>query len=192
MDEMMFFRKNAILDGLCKEWDTMWAACHDDRERLMRLVMMQQSIPYFATYCHNGKGLSKEYFLDTFGDYINGYVFEDCDDVEGYTYGMYVNPPTGTIIDVDVAHLMWCDSSYVIIPETKCPKLYISNDSDVHIALNGYSLIHVYLFDNSKVTIDDADEDSDVVVYKYSPTCGVEQGSYCFATIKEFEKELRI
>ena len=31
MDEMLYFRKNALLANLCKEWSNMWAACHDDK-----------------------------------------------------------------------------------------------------------------------------------------------------------------
>ena len=95
MDEMLYFRKNALLANLCKEWSNMWAACHDDKEKLMRLVLMQQSAPYFADFCYRGKGLTKDYCKREFSDYINGRIFNDCDNVKGFSYAMYIDAPTG-------------------------------------------------------------------------------------------------
>ena len=73
-----------------------------------------------------------------------------------------------------------------------CPFFYISNDSDVNISLDGFNYVSIYLFDDSKVTIDDADEDSKVVIYKYSDKAQVELGKYCLADVKVFDKILRL
>ncbi len=192
MDEMLYFRKNALLANLCKEWSNMWAACHDDKEKLMRLVLMQQSAPYFADFCYRGKGLTKDYCKREFSDYINGRIFNDCDNVNGFSYAMYIDEPTGFKIVSDVAQLLWCDNVDVTIPKTKCPILYVSNSSTIHITCDGYNYPHIYLFDNSKVTIDDTDEDSKVVIYKYSDKAQVELGKYCLADVKVFNKKLKL
>lgn len=192
MDEMLYFRKNALLANLCKEWSNMWAACHDDKEKLMRLVLMQQSAPYFADFCYRGKGLTKDYCKREFSDYINGRIFNDCDNVKGFSYAMYIDARTGFKIVPDVAQLLWCDNVDVTILKTKCPILYVSNSSTIHITCDGYNCLHIYLFDNSKVTIDDADEDSKVVIYKYSDKAEVEIGKYCLSDVKVFDKELRL
>lgn len=192
MDEMLYFRKNALLANLCKEWSNMWAACHDDKEKLMRLVLMQQSAPYFADFCYRGKGLTKDYCKREFSDYINGRIFNDCDNVNGFSYAMYIDAHTGFKIVSDVAQLLWCDNVDVTIPKTKCPILYVSNSSTIHITCDGYNCPHIYLFDDSKVTIDDADEDSKVVIYKYSDNAQVELGKYCLADVKVFNKKLKL
>ena len=189
---MLYFRKNALLANLCKEWSNMWAACHDDKEKLMRLVLMQQSAPYFASFCYRGKGLTKDYCKREFSDYINGRIFNDCDNVKGFSYAMYIDAPTGFKIVPDVAQLLWCDNVDVTIPKTKCPILYVSNSSTIHITCDGYNCLHIYLFDDSKVTIDDADEDSKVVIYKYSDNAQVELGKYCLADVKVFNKKLKL
>jgi hypothetical protein len=192
MDEMLYFRKNALLANLCKEWSNKWAACHDDKEKLMRLVLMQQSAPYFADFCYRGKGLTKDYCKREFSDYINGRIFNDCDTVNGFSYTMYIDAPTGFKIVSDVAQFLWCDSVDVTIPKTKCPILYVSNSSTIHITCDGYNCPHIYLFDDSKVAIDDADEDSKVVIYKYSDKAQVELGKYCLADVKVFDKQLKL
>lgn len=192
MDEMLYFRKNALLANLCKEWSNKWAACHDDKEKLMRLVLMQQSAPYFADFCYRGKGLTKDYCKREFSDYINGRIFNDCDTVKGFSYAMYIDAPTDFKIVSDVAQFLWCDNVDVTIPKTKCPILYVSNSSTIHITCDGYNCPHIYLFDDSKVTIDDADEDSKVVIYKYSDKTQVELAKYCLADVKVFDKQLKL
>ena len=191
MDEMLFFKKNALLANLCKEWDRKWSMCHDDKEKLVRLVLMQQSAPYFATFCYQGKGLTKEYCKQEFSDYINGRVFNDCDDVLGYTYQIYVDLPTGFKTVSDVIQMLWCDCD-IVVPMTKCPKLYISNRSNVDISLEGYNSVVIYLFDDSNITISDSDDESTVTVFKYSNTATVDIGKYCLAKVKIFDKQLKL
>lgn len=159
----------------------------------MRLVLMQQSAPYFATFCYNGAGVSKEYCLREFGGYLNGRTFDNCDKVEGFTYSMYVSPSEAAKISVDVAQILWSNPAEVIIPETKCPKLYISNKSSVHLTLEGYNTVLVYLFDESEVIIDDADDTCEVVVYRYSDKSKVERGTFCISPkVKIFNKILKL
>ena len=75
---------------------------------------------------------------------------------------------------------------------TKCPLLYVSNHSDIHLSLDGYSTVIVYLFDDSKVTIEESDELSKVNVYSYSEDTVVEQGKHCLGNVRVFEKQLRL
>lgn len=193
MDEMLMFRRNALLANLCKEWDSKWAKCHEDKEKLMRLVLMQQSAPYFADFCYRGKGLTKEYCVREFGDYINGRVFMDCDNVKGYSYGMFIDPMMDVEVTMDVAQFLWCDDANVVVPQTKCPILYVSNKSKVHLMCDGYNSVRVYLFDESTLSLDDIPEESDVIIYKYSDKAKVEIGKYCLSTkVREFNKLLRL
>lgn len=171
----------------------MWSNCHGDKEKLMRLALMSQSSPYLATFCYNGAGLSKEYCLREFGDYINGRVFNDCDAVEGFTYAMYINPSESVEMHVDVAQILWSPDMNVVIPQTKCNRLYISNKSSVHLTLEGYNTVQVYLFDESELIIDDADDTCEVIVYRYSDNSKVERGMFCISPkVKIFNKILKL
>ena len=189
---MMFFRKNALLNNLCKEWDNMWRSCKGDKEKLVRLVLMQQSLPYFADYCYRGKGLSKEYILNEFADQINGVTHHDCDEVKGYDYSLYVGYTDEIIGSVDVCSMMWCDIPQYVVKARKCPILYISNKSRVNLVCEGYSYVRVYLFDESELTVEDTDENTDIIVYKYSDKCSVNKGQFCLGRVNEFEKQLRL
>lgn len=192
MDEMMFFQKNALLNNLCGEWKNMWKACKNNKEQLVRLSLMQQSIPFFASYCYNGKGLSKDYLLSEFKDYINGTILQDCDDVKGYSYRLFVGYTDDIREQADVTHLMWSDIPIYVVERYKCPIIYLSNKSTVSLIADGYNYIRVYLFDESELVIEDLDEESTVIVYKYSDKCKVTKGKYCLGKVNEFEKQLRL
>lgn len=199
MDRQMFeFQRNALLgkisaEPLCAQYKAAWRSCGDDKEMLVRLAMQQQSIPYFSHACYERLGVTKDYIKKNFAEYINGNkVLEDVESVKGYTYQLYVDFKGDFKAVADVTSLMWCNNIDVIIPQTKCPTLYVSNNSDVHFVLDGYNSIRIYLFDESKVMIDDADETCDVLVYKYSNRAQFETGKFCFANVKIFNKTLRL
>lgn len=198
MDELLEFKKNAILgkisgQPLCEEYKAALRKCGNDKEMLVRLALMQQSTPYFSHACYEKTGLSKEYILANFDEYINGErTFDNVEGVGGYTYQLYVGYDKDFEITADVTSLMWCNGSQIVIESTKCPTLYISNKSDVYITGEGFNAIRVYLFDESVVNLDDFDEESSVLVYKYSKDARVEIGKYCLGKVKIFDKELKI
>lgn len=197
-DEMLMFKKNALLgnisaEPLCQAYKQAWRACGNDKEMLVRLALKQQSLPYFSHACYSNLGLTKKYILENFADYINGKrVFDDVDGVEGYTYSLYVGFKAIFEAATDVLSLMWCNCPSVTIKASKCPVLYVSNKSSVHLTCEGYNAPRIYLFDESTLTIDDADESCDIVVYKYSSRANVELGKYCLGRVKIFPKELRL
>lgn len=191
-NEMFLFRKNALLNNLCKEWSDMWKACKNNKEKLVRLSLMQQSIPFFASYCYSGKGLTKEYVLSEFKDYTNGVVHDGCDGIDNYTYRLFVGYTDEIMQQADVTHLMWSDIPIYVVGRYKCPILYVSNKSKVCIAADGYNYIRVYLFDESELAIEDLNEESTVIVYKYSNKCKVTKGKYCLGNVNQFEKTLRL
>ncbi len=195
---MFNFQRNALLgkisaEPLCAQYKTAWRTCGDDKDALVRLVLKQQAIPYFNHACYHGVGLSKSYVLSAFSEYINGKkTYEDIEGVSGYTYQIYADYNEQLLVSADVTSIMWSNSLEAVIPKTKCPRIYVSNSSDVHITLDGYNSPAIYLFDNSKVTIEDGDEESQVLVYKYSKEATVELGKYCFANVRVFDKKLKL
>jgi len=191
--EMFLYYKNALSNGLCDEYKSRWRACGDDKEKLVKLVMEQQSIPHFIYYSYNGMGLSKEYLLKEFKDYINGkYIVNDADGVQGYTYSLYVAFKGIFKPTTDVVAMLWVTNSHVEIKATKAPILYVGAGSHIHLSLEGYNSPKIYLFDDSKIELVDADENSKVIIYKYSNNADITIGKYCLAEVKVFEKELKI
>lgn len=195
---MLTFKRNALLGNisgqpLCADFKSAWRNCGDDKEKLVRLVLQQQSQPFFATACDMGLGLTKDYILDNFGELINGKrTFDDVEGVNGYTYQLYVGYNQDFDITADVTSMMWCCSPQVVVASTKCPTIYLSNNSNVHLVCDGFNTINVKLFDNSRVTIEDCDENSEIIVYKYSNKAEVEQGKFCLGSVKIFIKTLRL
>jgi hypothetical protein len=200
MDKEMFeFERNALLGNvsgqpLCADYKSALRQCGNDKEMLIRLALRQQSMPFFSTACYKKLGFTKEYIKKEFKDYINGYVVKNADGVEGYTYGLYVDWDYENDLDVivDVCSVMWTVGANIVVPVTKCPTLYVSNHSNVHLVCDGYNTVNVKLFDKSKITIEDLDEKSSVVVYKYSDDAMVELGKFCLGKVNVFNKELRL
>ena len=197
-DEMFDFYKNSLqgvlTNPLCADYRDEWRACKNDKEKLVKLVMRQQSLPYFITHCSKGKGLSKEFILQTFPDFINGKrQILDADDVKGYSYSLYVAFNGIFKAADDVLAFMWCSNPCVELNAAKCPILYVGCNSEVHLTCDGYNSPKIYLFDNSKLIIDDADDTCDIVVYSYGGAADVEIGKYCTTNkIHIFPKELRL
>lgn len=198
-DEMIDFKRNALLGNisgqpLCADYKAALRKCGDNKEMLVRLALMQQSTPYFSHACYKHLGLTKDYIKREFKDFINGYVVNDADGVDGYTYSLYVDWNYENDLDVktDVASIMWTVSANVVVPQCKCPTIYISNCSNIHLVGDGYNTINIKLFDKSKLTIEGLDENSEVVVYKYSDDAQVELGKFCLGKVKVFRKELRL
>ena len=192
--ELFKYYKAALVNGLCSDWKGYWQAAGDDKLKLITLAMAQQSIPHVVTYAYNGQGLTKQYIETEFKDYINEKTpILDADGVEGYAYALYIAQNRILRPSADVLSLMWCNDIILEINACKCPFLYVSNKSDVKLVLNGFNSPKIYLFDESTITIDDADETCSATIYKYSDKCNVKYGKFCLSKrIKEFNKELRL
>ena len=195
----MFRFKKAALSGelttpLCASYKAAWRSCGDNKEMLVRLVMKEQSIPYFFAHCYQNKGLSKEYILDEFKDYINGkYTGIDVDGVVGdYKTELYIGYNGNLSVSDDILSVMWSTIPSMTIPASKATKIYCGCGSELHIVCDGYNSVLVMLFDDSKVILDDVDESSNVTIFKYSEKATVELGKFCLKEPKVFNKELRL
>lgn len=196
--DMLEFYKNALLGNatgkpLCEEYKQEWRACGDDKDQLMKFALRQQCLPYIFTLSHQGKGLTKDYLKNDFKDYINGaQTIYDADCVQGYTYQLNVDLKRDWTITTDVSAFMYCEDRIVTIPQCKCPTIYVGCTSDIHLALDGFNSVRVHLYDDSRLVVEDADEESNVIVYRYSDDAMVECGKYCLCDVREFKKDLRL
>lgn len=195
MDALNIYYKNALLDDLCDEYKGRWRSAKDNKLELLKLSLCQQSLPHVVTYAYQGRGITKKYVKENFGEYINGYTVYDADGCTGYTYGLYVDYDYDNelVVDKDVASLMWCEDVQAVVPLTKAPTVYVSNNSHINLVCDGYNSVRVYLFDESTVTLEDVDEDSNVIIYRYSDDAKVNIGQFCLSTkVREFRKQLKL
>lgn len=192
--ELFKYYKAALVNGLCSDWKGYWQAAGDDKLKLITLAMSQQAIPHVATYAYNGIGITKEYIETEFKDYINEKTkILDADGVDGYTYALYIAQNRILRPSVDVSSLMWCKDITLELKTAQCGFIYVSNNSDIRLVMDGFNSPRIYLFDESTITIEDADVTCSATIYKYSDKCKVNYGKYCLSKrIKEFNKELRL
>jgi hypothetical protein len=105
---------------------------------------------------------------------------------------MYVGYDNDFSISSDVTTLMWCSNPTITIPKTKCPTIYISNNSSVRLCFEGFNFVNIKLFDESEIIVDVMDKESTILVYKYSNTSNVEIENNCFGSVKIFNKQLKL
>jgi hypothetical protein len=146
-----------------------------------------------ATKMYEGV-ITTDYILNTFGEYLNGYVLKDCDNVDGYNYMWFVDwdYANDIVASADVLHISHTVGANVVVPKVLCPTIYVSNRSKIHLICEGFNTINVKVFDESEVTIEDCDHSCEVLVYKYSDKAKVEQGKYCLGHVNIHQKELRL
>lgn len=194
MEAIQEYYKNALLADLCTEYKGLWQAASKDKRKLVDLALSMQAIPHLLTFAHEGNGMTMESLMNDFGDYINGkYTAIDVDGVNGgYKSELYVGYNGILSRADDVLCIMWSTIPLMEIKPTKAVKTYVGCSSDVHIVCGGYNNVTIMLFDDSKVTLSDIDEESNVTVFKYSDQCDVAIGKYCMGKVKEFRKELRL
>lgn len=198
MDELLRYYKNSIIGGLCDEYKGYWRAAGNDKQKLMKLVLSQQSLPHFLHHCWNGEGLSKKYILDNFAEYINGRdIIYDADGVKGnYTYQLYVdyNATNGDITEpADINAFMWCNDAIVVMPTSRCATFYVGCNTTLHLTMNGCNSARIYLFDTSEVIVEEADKTCFATIYEYSDKCVTQLGKYCLSEkIKVHRKQLRL
>lgn len=192
--ELFKYYKAALVNGLCSDWKGYWQAAGDDKLKLITLAMSQQAIPHVVTYAYNGIGITKEYIETEFKDYINEKTpILDADGVDGYTYALYIAQNRILRPSADVSSLMWNKDITLELKTAQCGFIYVSNNSDIRLVMDGFNSPRIYLFDESTITIEDADETCSATIYKYSDKCKVNYGKYCLSKrIKEFNKELRL
>lgn len=157
----------------------------------MDLALLQQSVPYLLTSTYQNWGLSVDYLKEEFADFINGnYVAHDVDGVEGYTSCMWVDNHNDKIATEDVNVYIQC-SGDVTIEESKCPTIYVSNNSDINVLLDGYNSIQFYLFDESHIHFDYIPHNGTAIVFCYDKRASVTV-SENDGKIKIFQKELKL
>lgn len=87
MSDLLAFKRNAIMLGLCTGYKNKWDAA-TSKEALMDMALDSNGVELLADAHSFGFGMDIQYMKRTFSDYINGKWKRSKD---GYTSCMYVD-----------------------------------------------------------------------------------------------------
>ena len=139
LNELLTLKRNAVLLGLCDEYKTEWNEAKDKKD-LVDMALDANGVEFMAKSVAEGWGLSKDYILGNFGDYVNeGYVR----DKGGYTSKLYVDYGGDIFQPATLNLLIECNTS-VLIPEGSVCKIYVCGRTYVRINCVGKCYVYVY------------------------------------------------
>lgn len=138
-NELLTLKRNAVLLGLCDRYKTEWNEAKDKKD-LVDMALDANGVEFMAKSVAEGWGLSKDYILDNFGDYVNGSYVRDKG---GYTSEIYVGYGGDILQRATLNLLVGCDTS-VLVPEGSMCKIYVCGMSDVRIKCVGKCYVYVY------------------------------------------------
>ena len=153
MSNILRFKRNAILLGLCGKYKNLWDACSSKSE-LVRLALDGNGIEFMSDSIAFGWGLSRDYLMKEFGEFMNGAY--RCQE-RGYTSEMYVGAHGVASVSSTLVLVAYCDGLELLVPAHMACKVYVCGGSGVRIESRGRLELYVYGTDND-VAVDVADD----------------------------------
>lgn len=130
--------------GLCGQYKTMWDACRNKKD-LIDMALDANGVEFMADSIAFGWGLSKEYLMKEFGDFINGKYQRNKG---GYKSRMYVGYEGDITIDSTITLLVGCKGK-VIVPCSMVGNIYICGGCDIDVKNDGVVYLYEYAGNNN-------------------------------------------
>lgn len=130
--------------GLCGQYKTMWDACRNKKD-LIDMALDANGVEFMADSIAFGWGLSKEYLMKEFGDFINGKYQRNKG---GYKSRMYVGYEEDITIDSTITLLVGCKGK-VIVPCSMVGNIYICGGCDIDVKNDGVVYLYEYAGNNN-------------------------------------------
>ena len=145
MNDLLSFKRNVMMLGLCASYKNKWDAT-TNKEELMDMALYSYGVELLADAHSFGFGMDIQYMEQVFSDYINGKWKRSMD---GYTSCLYVD--FNGRIEQDCTLTTVLDSRVEFhIPKGNVCKLYVGAESTVHIT--GEGVCYVYSYGHNEVT----------------------------------------
>lgn len=145
MNDLLTFKRNAIMLGLCTPYKDKWDAA-TSKAVLMDMALDSNGVEMIADACAFSWGMDIPYMKRTFSDYINGKWVRDKG---GYSSCLYVDY-NGQIEQVCTLTTVLASKVTFNVPKGIICKLYVSGGSEVNIT--GEGICYVYSYSENKVT----------------------------------------
>lgn len=136
---MLAFKRNAALLGLCDKYKAEWNEAKDKKD-LVDMALDANGVEFMARSVAEGWGLSKDYILENFGDYVNEKYVRDKG---GYTSKMYVDYGGDIFQPATLNLLIGCNTS-VLVPESSVCKIYVCGRTYIRVNCAGKCYVYVY------------------------------------------------
>lgn len=168
MNDLSFFKNEAFNRNLCSQYVDLWASAKN-KQMLYNLSMRYNSIRYIALSIYEGWGVSLDYILSEFKDYINGkevatIYLDDNLQADGLMY-VCLND-TSIDMNVDVVNIIKCNN-LTINTNRYATQLHINNDSHCKLNIASDGNIMIYLYDTSTIDLGKLRKGQRVFIYDY-------------------------
>lgn len=158
MNDLLKLKRVAEQLNICGRYRRTWDNAANLQD-IMDMALSAQGIEFVCDGCAFGWGLTQEYILKKFGDYINGRYQRN---MGGYTSEMYVEAKGEITLRSTLNLLVGCNCT-IVVPERHICKVYVCNSS-VRLDCKGHCEVYVY-GDGCEVIVADGLH-SDVTLYK--------------------------
>jgi len=138
--DLLMLKRKAVALGLCGEYKGLWDSAQS-QEELLRIALDANGIEFVADSIAFGWGLSKDYILKHFSDYING---EYTCRQNGYNSELFVGKEGDVTVSSTLNLFAYCGKLKINIPKNFVCKLYVCGGGDVSIDNCGDIELYVY------------------------------------------------
>lgn len=155
-NNLLDFKRNAIMLGLCAEYKEEWDSCRT-KEDLVKLATDSNGIAFLADSFSFGWGVSVDYLLKEFKDYISDWTenkpIRHSKNGLGYTSEIYVTD-TSVVTPRGTLNIFIDCHGVIQLPEGFVGSIYICGGSSV-IVCGKNLLLDLYVYGTDIVIIDD-------------------------------------
>ena len=145
MNDLLKFKRNAVMLGLCGEYKSRWDSAKSKQD-LMDIALDANGVEMLCDAAAFGWGMDIQYMKNAFSEYINGNWKRKKD---GYTSCLYVLHDGVIEQECTITAIISCNGEFHV-PKGKACKLYVSGDSNINVT--GEGDCYVYLYGDCKVT----------------------------------------
>lgn len=145
MNDLLGFKRNAVMLGLCGEYREKWDSAND-KEALMNIALDPNGIEMLCDAAAFGWGMDIQYMKRTFLDYINGSWKRNRN---GYTSCLYVDFEGHIEQECTLTAIISSNVTFHV-PKNHICELHVSGNSRVEVT--GEGKCNVYVYGNSEVT----------------------------------------
>lgn len=138
-NELLTLKRNACMLGLCGQYKTMWDACRNKKD-LIDMALDANGVEFMADSIAFDWGLSKEYLMKEFSDFINGKYQRNKG---GYKSRMYVGYEGDITIDSTITLLVGCKGK-VVVPCSMVASIYVCGGCDIDVKNDGVVYLYAY------------------------------------------------
>lgn len=142
---LLELKRKSMSLGLCEIYKKKWDECESKKE-LIDMALDANGIEYLADFFSFGWGLSPEYILKEFHDYINGAYQRSSN---GYTGELFVLNKKTISVRSTLNLLVECDCT-VIVPASVVCKIYVCGGS---VTIENHGVVDVFCYGDTKEPI---------------------------------------